>query len=494
MKPILKRIHRVKKYVSRKKKERSFTLVELLVTTSVIGFLGFIGFINLVNYRNFQNLDTAAQGAATSIRYAQQQSISQDSGSAWGIMFYKGVSNPDYYTIYRGTSSVSGIATVTSTLPSNVYLGTQVDVPFSKLIGSPSSKTTINLYLATNPATVRQITIDTVGTLSLQNITGTTFGSNWQNFGSWGSGINQFSGPNGVYVDSLNNKVYVIDGSGYRIDRFDSGSGSTTFGANWQSFGSNGSGVNQFFFSVGIYTDSFNNKVYVSDSGNNRIVSFDSGSGGTTFGNNWQSFGTLGSGVSQFHFPYGVSVDTTNKKVYVGDSGNNRIVRFDSGSGGTILGNNWQSFGSVGSGINQFYGPNGVYFDSLNNKVYAADSPNYRIVRFDSGSGGTTLGNNWQSFGSAGSGANQLNGPYNLTVDPTVAKVYVSDSGNNRVVYFDSGSGGTTFGNNWQSIGSAGAGAGQFFSPMGISIDSTNHKTYVADGNFRIDFFDSQFP
>src|SRR3989344_4998795 len=175
-------------------------------------------------------------------------------------------------------------------------------------------------------------------------------GANWQIFGSNGTGLNQFIDPQRVAVDTINNKVFVTDFNGFRVARFDSGSGGTTLGANWQTFGSSGSGVNQFSGLVGVAVDPINNKVYVTDTNNNRVISFDSGSGGTTLGASWQVFnsGPIGQGD--------IAVDSANNKVYMADSANNRVVRFDSGSGGTIFGANSQTFGSSGSGVNQFSG------------------------------------------------------------------------------------------------------------------------------------------
>ena len=61
--------------------------------------------------------------------------------------------------------------------------------------------------------------------------------------------------------------------------------------------------------------------VYVADTGNNRIQKFDSSG---TFPAKW---GNNGSADGEFYYPHGVASDTTDS-IYVADSGNNRIQKF----------------------------------------------------------------------------------------------------------------------------------------------------------------------
>lgn len=61
--------------------------------------------------------------------------------------------------------------------------------------------------------------------------------------------------------------------------------------------------------------------VYVVDSGNHRIQKFD---GNGTF---LCSFGNRGKTEGQVNFPYGIAVDKEGS-VYVVDSGNNRVLKY----------------------------------------------------------------------------------------------------------------------------------------------------------------------
>ncbi|MEZ4519617.1 MAG: hypothetical protein R3C44_23235 [Chloroflexota bacterium] len=114
--------------------------------------------------------------------------------------------------------------------------------------------------------------------------------------------------------------------------------------------------------------------VYVADTNNNRIQKFDSAG---TFITKWGANGgdgTSGSGDGQFKGPYGVAVDGSGN-VYVADLINNRIQKFD--STGTYL----LQWGSNGTGNGQFDSPIGVAVDGSGN-VYVADSVNNRIQKF----------------------------------------------------------------------------------------------------------------
>jgi DNA-binding beta-propeller fold protein YncE len=316
-------------------------------------------------------------------------------------------------------------------------------------------------------------------------LNGTTLGANQEIVGSYGSGQNQLNTPGYITTDSLNHKLYVADIQNDRVARFDSGTGGTTFGANWQTFGSYGFQQDQFGTITGLAVDTTNNWLYVGDQSNNRIIRIDSGAGATTFGANWTV------GVTNIQ-TQGLALDSANNKIYAADSFNQRIVRFDSGSGGTTFGANFATFGSSGSGQNQFGSPRGIAVDSTNNKVYIGDSGNGRMVRVDSGSGGTTFGANWEDFGSVV----QFNRPNQVSVDPTNNKVYVAENVSERISRFDSGSGGTTFGANLETFGTRGSIDGRFAEPVqGVFVDPTYSKIYIGDsGNHRIAVIDSGAP
>ena len=82
-------------------------------------------------------------------------------------------------------------------------------------------------------------------------------------------------------------------------------------------------------------------------------------------------------------------------------------------------------FGSKGTGDGQLEGPTGLYIDSSGN-IWVADSGNNRVQKFDSS------GRYITKFGAQGSGKGQFDNPCAIVVDPS-GNVYVCDGANSRV-------------------------------------------------------------
>ena len=175
--------------------------------------------------------------------------------------------------------------------------------------------------------------------------------------------------------------LYVADYSFSRIIRVDD-----IFGTNQLSFGSTGTGTNQFYGTSGIALDS-SGRVYIGDLYNARIVRIDD-----MTGKNWTTFGSYGSGANQFSYATGDIAIDSQGRIYVMDIGNGRIDRFDD-----MNGTNWTTFGTPGTGVNQFEGASGIAFDSTGN-IFIADPGNGRIVQM-----ADMNGTNWTTLSPMGS-------------------------------------------------------------------------------------------
>ncbi len=187
--------------------------------------------------------------------------------------------------------------------------------------------------------------------------------------GSSATGINWQYGP-----------FYVADYSFSRILFTDD-----IYGTNQLTFGSTGSGVNQFYGTSGIALDS-SGRIYVGDLYNARVVRIDD-----MTGKNWTTFGSYGTGANQFSYGTAdIAIDSQNR-IYVLDIGNGRIDRFDD-----MTGTNWTTFGTTGTGVNQFEGATGIAFDSTGN-IYIADAGNGRIVEM-----ADMNGTNWTTLSPVG--------------------------------------------------------------------------------------------
>lgn len=151
-------------------------------------------------------------------------------------------------------------------------------------------------------------------------------------------------------------------------------------GANLVTYGSQGSGADQFESIAGLAEDKSKN-IYITDSVLDRLVRIDD-----LTGSGWVALGGSGAGAKQFSAPRGVTIDSAGK-IWIADAGNNRIVRFDD-----MTGKNWTAFGTLGSGAKQFSGPNSIAFDAQG-RIYVTDPGNSRLVRFDD-----LTGTNWTAL------------------------------------------------------------------------------------------------
>jgi streptogramin lyase len=141
------------------------------------------------------------------------------------------------------------------------------------------------------------------------------------------------------------------------------------------------------------------------------------------------------------------------------------------------------SIQAINGSTYQVYGTNGVVaggntgYNSAYTPFYFTDG-NARILRSDDLSGTNAI-----AYGTQGSGAGEFYGPQGIALDSS-GRIYIADLYNNRIVRIDDMNG-----TNWTSYGVYGTGAGQFLSPQSISIDTAGHIWVLDSGQglIRID-------
>ena len=181
------------------------------------------------------------------------------------------------------------------------------------------------------------------------------------------------------------------------------------------------------------------------------------------------SIGEFGKDLGQFNHPTGVAVDELGC-IYVADSKNDRVQKFDTAEGGFLGEYNGDKVKNthLNSPSSVKIGPDG--------NIYVVDRGNNRVV---------ILSQNLEfidSFGSGGYGLGQLQDPWDVAFDQ-YGFIYVTDTKQHCVQIF------TTSGSFRGKIGSPGQQKGKLNRPAGIAIDRFG-KMYVCEsGNHRISIF-----
>jgi DNA-binding beta-propeller fold protein YncE len=117
--------------------------------------------------------------------------------------------------------------------------------------------------------------------------------------------------------------------------------------------------------------------VYVVDSENNRIQKFDrTGELLQVIGGNGPGDDGHGFDPGQFHDPYGIALDAQGF-IYVTDTANQRVQKLD--PEGSVV----ATWGGQGSAAGQFDRPLGIALNSAAGTLYVADRQNGRIQMFD---------------------------------------------------------------------------------------------------------------
>lgn len=284
-------------------------------------------------------------------------------------------------------------------------------------------------------------------------------GSFRRDFGFSGSKPGQLTSVGGVAL-GVDGSVFVTTGAN-RVDRF------APDGTLMTSWGKTGQGVGEFVFGAGGGNDSpagggiavTHDTVYVADSRNDRIQRFDLNGG---LGQVMVPPGTL-------QTPMGLAVRKT--RLLVADDQNHRIAVFD--TAGRPIG---QIGEGEGSSRGQLRNPYDVALDAAG-RVFVADDLNHRVVRYAP----QPLYQFKARWGFYGTGPGTLAFPRGIATDKA-GLVYVTNTGNDRIDVFDNG--GTLL----RSMGRSGRSSGQWDTPAGVTADPSGVRAVADSVNGRVQF------
>ncbi len=332
-------------------------------------------------------------------------------------------------------------------------------------------------------------------------------------FGSEGSSHDEFDHPTDLAINPNHQTLYVVDSENNRVNIFELTHGDTCPSGTDEvinnqvcfdeSFGSSGNDDGEFDVPTDLAVSLDNGDIYVVDSDNNRVQRFQSDG---DFDN--LEFGSSRSSDDEYlGRPSAIAIDKRSDYIYVADSTTDSISAFD--DDGDFL----FSFGDTGSDDVEFRNPSAMVIDNTNHILYVADTDNRRIQMF-----ALTDGDNCPSgtdeivndevclideFGAPGNDDGEFDEPSGLAFDEANSLLYVADTGNHRIQVFEIVPGTTCPSGTDEIIngvcfvdefGSFGSGEGQFNSPTGLAIDPSNGRLYVADtGNHRVQILSTPF-
>lgn len=262
-------------------------------------------------------------------------------------------------------------------------------------------------------------------------------------WGQYGQGDGEFYSPARMNISG--GILAVADRDNHRIQLFDLDGG---FLAKYGTLGSGQDSLNSPFepdFDAAGY-------VYIPDWGNGRLMKRTSA---LAYVADW---GTEGSGEEQLLGPRGLAVDRVHGWVFVADTLNHRISKWD------LNGTHLLNFGTGGTAPGEFNQPHDVAVGF--SYVYVADTENNRVQKFDPDG---HFVKQWRASG----GGLMLHWPAAVTVAPN-GRLFVSDTEHNRIVQY------TSAGAYVNAFGSFGHASGQFEIPVGLAVDAGN-RVFVAD-------------
>ncbi len=325
-------------------------------------------------------------------------------------------------------------------------------------------------------------------------------------FGTSGTDNDEFDDPRDVILDKNANKIYVVDSNNDRISVFeDDGDFDFEYGTfcdiastndcNDNADGADEDGDGQFNNPLAIARDALG-KFFVVDSKNNRVQIFDDD------GEFQSKFGSSNSALDEYlGSAKGIVIQESTNEILVSNIERDSISVFDD-DGDFMF--EFDSF----DGNDDFQNPTFMIIDNSQQMLYVSDSGNDRIVVFELVTG-TTCPNGTdeavdgvcfvKEFGSSGNDEGEFNDPAGLAYDSTNDLLYVADSDNSRIQIFEIVDGNTCPSSTEEIVdgvcfveefGSSGTGNGNFDTPLGIALDTTNDLLFVADSdNDRIQAF-----
>lgn len=150
---------------------RGITLFETIIVGAIIAIIGVVGLLNLIGRRSTTEFENATRQIVALLREAQSRSMSQASGTSWGVHFENIAGRSPLYALFATSYSSAtqagsyrlpaSIAFATATVPE----GTGKDILFSQITGVPIVATTVGIRIIVSPNVSATISVASSGAI-----------------------------------------------------------------------------------------------------------------------------------------------------------------------------------------------------------------------------------------------------------------------------------------------------------------------------------------
>jgi len=198
-------------------------------------------------------------------------------------------------------------------------------------------------------------------------------------FGTEGNGVGNLRYPNAVTASADGLTAWVSDIGNDRISVWARDPLTPTTWTNTTTFGSYGSELENFSGPGGIAVSTYGRTAWVADYYNHRIAIWTRQNADSSSWSPSTSFGTEGADLGNFDGPWGVDVSADGRTAWVADHNNHRISIWTRPTSSSAEWTNSGTFGSQGSEGDNFNRPNGVAASADGRTIWVADRSNNRI-------------------------------------------------------------------------------------------------------------------